>query len=967
MSRKSLLAAALCLLCLPVRVAAQDWAPKVPSTLNAPLPNDPLKTTIHRLPNGLTVYLSPNHERPRVAARIAVRAGSKDDPPESTGMAHYLEHMLFKGTSSLGTLDYAQEKPHLDRILSLYEKRFKTADPAERAGIYQEIDAESIQASRHAIPQELDRVYSQLGFQDVNAHTSFEETVYESDFPANRAEAWAEVEAERFARPVFRLFQSELEAVYEEKNRSLDRAERVIHEAVREELYKTHPYGRSVLGTVEHLKNPSLAKMYEFYGRYYVPNNMALVLSGDFDREKMLEIIRRNFGAWQPKPLPAAQARPLPKPRGLERREVRYEAEEEVILAWPTTPARHADTDALFVMDMLMDNSTSGIINLTLNQAQKVKGAGSFPDQPLNEAGAWHLAAVPKQGQTLEEAEALLMEAVGRLKAGEFTDEDIKAVITNYEVGEKSRLESNAARAGLMADSFIHLEPWEETAGRLERLRRVGKADVLRVANKYLGPGRVAVYRRNGKPDIPKIEKPGFTQVDIDPSRRSRFADKILSLPAPPLEPRWLVEGRDYRTALLPSGRLYAARNPFNDLFSLTFSFARGSRHERALCAAFDLLDLAGAGTLSAEEYKKKLFSLGASVIYDCGQQESEVSLSGPDESLGPALKLVLARFEAPSVSTDTLKKMIAVKIGAHQDDKKDPARVAYALGEFARRGRESSVLNELSDRELRALTTEKLTGLIRGTFLYKRRTAYVGNRSPDELAKLLETGAGLKDPPAHIPLRFLKPARTTVYFTRRDMVQAQVGLFAADEVLDPEHAADYDYLSAYLDGGNSLIMQEIREARSLAYSAGGQYAGAAYKSDENQLWGKLACQADKTVEATALLARLLRSPPLDPERFQEAAKSIEEEYRANPVPFRAVPAALMAWEDEGLAGGDPRPERFRKALNYTLRDLERFARRFRDRPMTIYVLGPADRVDLPGLKKLGDFEEKTLEKIFPF
>ena len=964
-----LLLPGLALAAAPQTTPPADWLPKVPEPLERPLPADLMQTTIHRLPNGLTVYLSPNHEVPRIAAWIAVRAGSTMDPADSTGLAHYLEHMNFKGTTSIGTLDYEKEKPHLDRITELYEQHFRAQDPAERERLYKEIDQENIAAEKYEVPNEISKIYKRLGFKGLNAFTSNEETVYVVDLPSNRAEAWAKLESERFAHPVFRLFQNELEVVYEEKNRTMDNMDEILYEALNKQLYKLHPYGtQTTIGTIEHLENPSLAHMYGFFDRYYRPNDMAVVLSGDFDRQQMLELVTKYFGGWKPLPVPQPQTWPLPKPQGREFVEVKYEAEEKALISWPTVPREHADVDALMVMDMLMDNSVAGLINLDLVQAQKVKAAGSGSSF-YNEAGDWGVWAVTKKGQTLEEAETLLLAEVDKLKAGDFSADDIKAVITHFEASQKAQLESNDARAAEMADSFVHLEPWPVTAGRLDRLRRVTKADVLRVANLYLGPDRVVAFRRNAKPEIPNIAKPGFTKVEIDPARGSAFAQAVFALPAKPLEPRWLVAGRDYTVTTLPSGKLYAAKNPFNDLFQLTWVFERGRRHERGLCAALDLLDLSGAGDMSAEQFKKKLFGLGVSLSYGCGEWDSSVSLAGLDANLWASLRLMNQRFDSPNIAPDMLKRMAEVQIGAHADAKKDPERIFNALGGFSFRGRESSVLNELSDAELLALKTDELRRLMREFMGFRRRTAYVGNREPSELAKLLEEpGRSYRAAPAHSPIRYQKPAQPVVFFTHRDMVQSQVGVFAADGILDPERVVDYSFFGNYLGGGmNSVIFQEIREARSLAYSAWGGYDYAGHKGDDNMLYGELGCQADKTVEAATLLRDLVKSPPWSEPRFTDSAKAIEENYRANPIGFRAIPGALLDWEDQGISGGDPRPQRFAKALRYRLDDLKAFAQHLKEKVMTVYVLGNRDRLGADGFKKLGDFQEKKLEQIFPY
>ncbi|MCX5789239.1 MAG: insulinase family protein [Elusimicrobia bacterium] len=947
--------------------AGWEASSRLPQAIASPLPGDGMQVTVHHLANGLTVYLSPNHEVPRIAAWIAVRAGSRQDPSSLTGMAHYLEHMFFKGSTHLGTLNYDKEKPRLETIQSLYEQHFTTTDTVKRQEIYGLIDKENIEAGRYAVPNELDKAYKTLGFRGVNAFTSNEMTVYVNDLPKNRVEAWAKLESDRFNEPVFRLFQTEIETVYEEKNRSSDNPGRILGEALDKTLYQDHPYGRTTLGSIEHLKNPSLARLYAFQRNYYVPNNMAIALAGDFDRGEMLKVLERYFGTWRPKVVAPAEEFAVPKPTVPLRVEVKYESEEQVVIAWPLPPYGDPDRDALTLMDMVMDNSESGIVNLTLNQAQKVKKAGSGPEF-LNEAGVWQLWAVPKDSQTLEQAEALLMETVAKLKAGDFSDEDLKAIVTNYEIREKEKLESNNARVSEMAESYVHYEEWAHAADWIERVKKLTKDDVLRVARRYLGEGKVVAYRRRGKPEIPSIQKPGFTKVELAPGRESKFFRELVSLPAKPIEPRWLAEGQDYRTVKTPWGELVAAKNPFNDLFTLTLGFERGFRHERELCEALDLLNLSGGGDMTADAFKKRLYALGTTMRTGCDEQESSVHLSGLEKNLEESVRLMRLRFEAPNVATDTLKKMIEVGIGAHKDNKVNPNYIGYALGEWAERGAESTVLAELSDAQLRALDEARLKGLLKSFFGVLHRAGYVGTLPDSEVVRLLTVpGKAYAPAPERKPLRLRRPNKEETIFVHRDMVQSQVGMFAADEVYDPAKAVDYIFYSDFMGGGmSSVIFQEVREARALAYAASGGYSPGSRKGDENRLWGHLGTQADKTIEATTLMKGLLTKLPSSADRFRETKQSIEERYRTMPIEFRGVPGAILGWEDQGF-DKDPRPERFKKSLGYTLTDLERFARRFESEPKTVFILGNRGRVDLEGLKKLGGFSEKPLDELFPY
>ncbi|RYY06771.1 MAG: insulinase family protein, partial [Sphingobacteriaceae bacterium] len=244
--------------------------------------NDPARARFYTLKNGLTVILSATPKQPRIQTYIAVKAGSKTDPAGHTGLAHYLEHMMFKGTDKFGSLDWSKEKPLLDKIDNLYEQYNKTTDEAKRKEIYKQIDQTSGEAAKFAIANEYDKMMAGMGAQGSNAFTSFEQTVYTEDIPSTAVDKFLTLQAERFRAPVLRIFHTELEAVYEEKNRSLDSDPNKVQESMFAALFPNNNYGRqTTIGTVENLKNPSLKAIRNYYYSYYVPNNMGIIMSGD--------------------------------------------------------------------------------------------------------------------------------------------------------------------------------------------------------------------------------------------------------------------------------------------------------------------------------------------------------------------------------------------------------------------------------------------------------------------------------------------------------------------------------------------------------------------------------------------------------------------------------------------------------------------------------------------------------------
>ena len=930
-----------------------------------------MATQVFRLDNGLTVHITENHESPRFYAEIAVRAGGKNDPSETTGLAHYFEHLMFKGTPRMGTLDYAQEKPHLDRIVELYEQHFREQDPEKRAALYQEIDAENVKAAEFAVPNEMDRVYNAMGGADVNAHTGTEETVYKVSLPKNRLRQWAAIESDRFSEPVFRLFPTELETVYEEKNRSLDNKHRVIFEAVDAVLYKHHPYGQqTILGTVEDLKNPSILNIQRFFETWYVPGNMAISISGDVDAEETIAVIDEYFSKLPSGKVPKAKKWKEEPLKGREYVEVNYEGEEYVLLAFRTAPRGSKDTEELMLLDMILDNATAGLINLNLNQQQRVRQAGSFP-QLQNDYGAQYLYGVPKDGQTLEEVEQLLLDQVELIKKGEFEDWILPAIINDFKKREKGGLESNSARASALSEAFIAHEPWEHAVESIPRLEKVTKKDIVRVAKKYFSGGYVAGYRKDAPHDVPDVEKPALTKVEIDPSRQSAFAAEIMSMPAPPIAPEFIEAGRDYQELPDPKGtEFYYVPNTINDIFTFSVSVDFGSLQDNTIAAAILLLEKSGTERLSPEDLKKEWYRLGTDFSMGAGDNQTTISMSGLDENFEASVALMMEVLMKPAVDEATLEQLKEIILAEREDAKKQAPAIASAVVNYNRYGQESRFLRMLPTAELKALTVDQLHGITRGLLGFKHTIAYTGSLPMEKvqavMAKCHPVAETLADPPAYRVLPVRDPAATEIYFFDKEAAQTQVriefGAGAFDEALTPAEQLYNEYFAGGMAG---IVFQELREARGLAYVAGARYFRGYRAEEPNLMVGVIQTQPDKTIEALDAFVDLLDRLPESPERFEFARQSILNQYRTGKIGFRGIIGAVRDWERFHLVP-DPRQTRFEALQTLGMDAMLGFNRdRVAGRPKLISVVGDAKKMDMDALKKLGPVRELSLKDIF--
>lgn len=920
-----------------------------------PLADDPLAVTIHRLSNGLTVYISPNKQTPRVSAWIAVRAGSRNDPAASTGLAHYLEHMMFKGSDEFGTINYEAEKPHIDRIAKLYDELRAVGDnDAKRGEILKSIDAETQKAAAYAVPNELDQLYSAMGITGVNAFTSNHMTVYISDVPKNRLDTWAELEAERFADPVFRLFYPELEAVYEEKNRSMDNPEWRAYEAMSAALYPKHPYGtQPTIGVIDHLKNPAYADMVAFYDRWYVANNMAIVLAGDVDAETVLPMLERRFSRLRSAPLTPAEPAELPaleKPVDIE---IVAPGANEVSLTWGTVDVHHEDVAALKVMDALMSNPAAGLLMADVALTQKLPEAGSELETML-EAGHYSVSGTARDGQSHEDVQQLLLSHVQKLKAGEFTQDAIDAVVLEQEMQQMRAAEENRGRMFQIAGAFLDFREWEDVTKDTERLRKVTREDVMRVANTYLGENFVRVRRVKGDFQPPKMAKPEITPIPIDPTKSSAMAARIRNEEAEPLQPEFLAKGAQYEELALPAGPLFTSHNDTNELFAVEYAFDFGYSAQPLLCMALELVERSGAEDKSAEALQQALWRMGTSVSFRCDADRTEISVSGIERHMDESMALVHTWLTKPNVADDTLAKLVQNTLSQRANRNTQPRTIARALASYATHGKSSDYLQEPATKAVSSAKRAQLTGLVRRLVNTRHNTTYFGPRTGETMTEVVALGARHRRAPTREAKKYRKQDGVQIFFTHQPTAQAMINIAIPNPPLDSKERPLSELFGAYVGGGmGGLVFQEIREARGLAYSAYATHAANTRPQDDSAVVGFVGTQADKTIDALTTMLGLIRELDVKDQRFAQAKNSVIEEYRTGRIEPRRIPSQLSEWQFEGEES-DPRAKRWPAVQATAKGDLSTFAKRFGQANVIISIMGNKDRISLDKLRELG-------------
>ena len=574
------------------------------------VPGDPMKTRIYTIANGLKVYLSVNKSSPQIQTFVVTRAGSKNDPSDATGLAHYLEHMLFKGTDKFGTLDYEKEKPLLDKIEAMYETYRATKDKAERAKIYKSIDSLSGIAAKYGIANEYDKMIASIGGDASNAFTWYDMTAYLSTIPSNQLENWATIESERFRNPILRIFHTELEAVYEEKNMTLEDDNDKISDAIMGELFKNHTYGtQTTIGTIEHLKNPSITKIKEYYKKYYVPNNMAICLSGDFDPNEAMSIIIKKFGNMKAQPVSAYQFKSEEELKGTIVKEVVSSAPEQVRIGYRLPGANSREELLAQLLSEMLYNGTAGVFDIELRQAQKVLDATSSLYQ-LSDYNVHFLGAQPREGQKLEEAKDLLLSSLQKIKEGKFESWLMPAAATNLKLKFLKQIENNEARNMIMLDAFIRKIPLKTVVGQLDELQKVTKEELVAFVNKYYTDKCVVTYKRQGREaQSEKVEKPSITPVEVNREAKSPFYLALEAAKTKELKPHFVDYKNDFiKKTTTTNFEIISTKNKENELFTLDIKYPFGFSSDARWNVVKDYFELIGTDKISSAQLKNEFY-----------------------------------------------------------------------------------------------------------------------------------------------------------------------------------------------------------------------------------------------------------------------------------------------------------------------------------------------------------------------
>lgn len=940
------------------------------------VPNDITHTRIYRLDNGLTVYLSVNKEKPRLQTYIAVRTGSRNDPAETTGLAHYLEHIMFKGTKQFGTSDFVKEAPLLDSIQNRYEQYRHVSDPLLRKAIYHKIDSLSQVAAQYNIPNEYDKLMAAIGSQGSNAYTSNDVTCYTEDIPANEIENWAKIQADRFQNMVIRGFHTELETVYEEYNMSLTRDIRKEYEALLKNLFPTHPYGmQTTLGTQTHLKNPSIVNIKNYFNRYYVPNNIAICMAGDFDPDTVMGILDKYFGSWQSSKtlshptFPAVKSLTSPTYTTV----IGQDAE-NVMIGWTFKGSASLQADTLDLVTEMLSNGKAGLFDLNLSQPMKYLDGGAYV-YSFTDYDALIANGYPKESQSLDEVKDLMLGEIDKLKKGDFSDDLLLSVVNNMKLRYYYTIESNEGVADMYVDAFVNGKQWSDVVGKLNRVSGITKQQIVDFANKYFGENYAVVYKKQGVDSTQvKIDKPAITPIPANREMSSEFLNEIENTKTTPISPRFLDFKKDLTVTETSNNiPLLYKQNTTNGVFGLSFVFDFGKTADNRLDVAAGYLDYLGTDKLTPEQIKQQFYKYACTYNISVDEDQLYVNLSGLSENMPQALALMQELINNAKVDTAAYNKYVGMIIKSRNDAKLNQTTNYWRLMSYGMYGSHNVYTDMMSAKQLRETNPQVLLDLIKGISKYEQTIMYYGPAAEQELSAVLKKAYKTPNTLQPVPVSIAYTEQTTptneILIAPYDAKNIYISQYHNEnKQWSPVNAPVQSMFNEYFGGGmNSIVFQELRETRGLAYSASARYQRPSSKGRPELYYTYIVSQNDKLMDCINTFNNILDTIPQSQPAFNLAKQSLQKSLATARTTKSEVLSRYYNLKRLGL-DYDINQKIYEALPTLKLEDIVKFEQEnMAHKPYKYLILGDEKNLDMEALGKIGSIKRLTTEQIFGY
>ena len=931
-----------------------------------------------KLPNGLSVFVWEDNSAPDVFGMVAVKVGAKEDPEQYTGLAHYLEHMMFKGTDKIGAVDWEKEKPVYEKIISKYDEYAAINNPAKREEISKEINQLTTEAAKYHLLNEFTNLSQSIGGEQIDAATSYDYTYYHSSFPPGEIYKWLELNSERLLNPVFRTFQPELETVYEEYNRAQDQQSRRVSDFILGSIFQGHPYSRSIIGLPEHLKNPQLSQLILFYHNWYVAGNMALILVGNVNTNQILPIMRETFGRIENHPTPERKIYPKNQIKGRKEITAKIGRLPQIILAFPGITSDSEDNIALDICNSILSNSNhTGLIDkLVINGDLLDGGSGSLS---FIERGNILVNATPyydinqRRFESLKSTEKTLFNEIKKLQEGKFDNWLVQSIqsdmIRNYEL----TMESPQNIAMLISHLFISGKSVDYLLDYKDKVASISTDEIKNIAKKHFSSDFYAIYIEEGKPTKgAELEKPSYNPIIPVRGAETEYAKIFRNLPVRYSSDAFAKIDEVVIRPINDYSKLFYTLNPENEIFTLTIKFGIGTEKMPKLALATALMRNAGImGLMNAQEVKQEFSNLGAFCNYSVSGSYLYVTLYGFESNLEASCNLLTRQILLPQLDEKQMNSMKGSYFQQRRIEKTANESLNNAMREYMLYKDRSSFIDRLSLEEINNLTVSNLTGEFQRATDYEAEIHYVGSLDLNEVYDILSKNLPLKQgekisTSPEIKDRESYTENTVLFLPNNDVKQSTIYFFIEGDVFKKEEEPYINAFNQYFGGGfNGLIVQEIREYRSMAYSAGGNYSVPAVENKNAYFIGYVGTQADKTLDAIDVYMELLTNMPQYTDRMPNIKNFLKETASVEKPHFRDASQTYQDWKLKGYLKS-PAETNMPVFDSMTFNDIVKFYNEnIKGRPITIGIVGNPKMIDEKLLAKYGKVVKLSTSRVF--
>lgn len=774
---------------------------------------------------------------------------------------------------------------------------------------------------------------------------------------------------------VIRGFHTELEAVYEEYNIGIAKDSYKMYDALFELAFPGHPYGtQTTIGTQEHLKNPSITNIKNYFNRYYVPNNPAICMAGDMNPDEVIVLIDKYFGTWKPNPALSRPEYPALKPlTAIKDSTVIGQEAERLMMAWRFKNAADAQADTLEVISKMLANGKAGLFEVNLEQKMLSGGIGAFC-YGLTDYSGFVVSGQPKDNQTLEELRGLILGEMDKLKSGDFSDDLLPSVINNMKLEYYKNLKQNDYRADAFVSAFVNGEQWADVTGKYGRIEKMTKQQIVDFAGRHFGDNFVCVYKKMGNDTtLKKIDKPQITAIPTNRDLSSKFLMDITNTKTEPIQPRFIDFKTDMTVSKIKNLPLLYKHNNEDDLFTLAFCYDFGTEDVKGIDLVADYLYYLGTDKKTSAEIKQEFYKLACNYSLSVSQNTLWVYLNGLNENLPKALALFEDFLKNAKGDAESYEQYVNL-LKKNRDDQKTNQNYNFAyLRQYGQYGPYNPYRNTLSEKDLREGGAQMLPDMVKNLNSMEHTVMYYGPYTEKQLAALItkthKTPKKLAPLPSGKKYAMQPTPSNEVYIAPYDAKNIYMVQFHNENrPWNVDEAPVKAVFNEYFGGSmNGIVFQELREARGLAYSASAYYREPWRKTEPESFYTYIISQNDKMGDCINVFNNIVDTIPQSQAAFDIARQSITKKLQSQRTLRENVLYAYYFAKQRGI-DYDIDEKIYNALPSLTMNDIVKFEQlNMAHKPYRYIILGDEKQLDMKLLEKIGPVKRLTTEEIFGY